>query len=263
MTCRIAPDESNTSPEIIQVVNVAKSYGGQRILHDVTFSIKKSHIAAIVGGSGQGKSVLMRIIIGLEKPDSGAVLVNGEDLVTMSRKNLNRVRRNFGVLFQDSALFDYLTVGENIAFPMREHLRLKEREIHDLVEAKLADVGLEGQSPKMISELSGGMRKRVGLARALALDPEIVFFDEPTTGLDPVSAGQIYDLIMNTCNARPVTYVMVTHDIQRILPFTDDVIMIHEGTIVAQDTAHSISSNPEHIVSKFMTGKYQEFGYAH
>jgi phospholipid/cholesterol/gamma-HCH transport system ATP-binding protein len=243
---------------MILVKDVEKSFGDERVLHGVNLHIKKSTISAVVGGSGAGKTVLLRIMIGLESPDSGEVIVNGENIVGMRPSELNRMRRKFGVLFQDAALFDYLTVGENVAFPMKEHLKLKEKQIRELVDEKLAEVGLSGEQDKRVSELSGGMRKRVGLARALALQPEIVFFDEPTTGLDPVTSATIYDLIVKTSRERPITYVLVTHDVQRVLEFSDELFMIYKGKIISAASPREIKHDPEHVIHRFMVGKPAE-----
>ncbi|HMK36779.1 MAG TPA: ATP-binding cassette domain-containing protein [Desulfomonilaceae bacterium] len=240
---------------MILVKHVEKHYGDQTVLRNLNLHIKRSTISAIVGGSGEGKTVLLRIMIGLEQPDSGSVFINDENIVGMRSKDLNRIRRTFGVLFQESALFDYLNVGENVAFPMREHLKLSEKEIKKQVEEKLAQVGLSGEQDKKVSELSGGMRKRVGLARALALQPDIIFFDEPTTGLDPVTAATIYDLIVKTAAERPLTYVLVTHDVQRVLDFTDEIFMIHHGNIISTATPQEIKQNPEHVIHRFMMGQ--------
>jgi phospholipid/cholesterol/gamma-HCH transport system ATP-binding protein len=243
---------------MIIVENVGKSYGAQKVLDGISLRIRRQTVSAIVGGSGQGKTVLLRILTGLERADSGEVYIDGEDIGVMGPEELNRVRRKFGVLFQEGALFDYLNVYENVAFPVREHRKLKEKEIRNLVTEKLAEVDLSGAEQKSTAELSGGMRKRVALARALALDPEIIFFDEPTTGLDPVTATQIYDLIAATRKERPVTYVIVTHDVERILPFTDEIFMIHNGKLISAATPREIETNPDHVIHRFMVGKLRE-----
>jgi phospholipid/cholesterol/gamma-HCH transport system ATP-binding protein len=239
---------------MIQLIDINKSFGEQTVLDNISLQIKRNSITTIVGGSGEGKSVLLRIMIGLDKPDSGKILIDGEDIVGMSERELNRIWRRFGVLFQDSALFDYLTVGENVAFPIREHLKLKEKEVQDIVMEKLASVGLLGEEDKTVEQLSGGMRKRVGLARALALDPDVVFFDEPTTGLDPVTATVIFNLILKTHMERPVTYVLASHDIRRALRFSNTVMMLYKGRIAAEGSAASIRSDPNHPIVRFMEG---------
>jgi phospholipid/cholesterol/gamma-HCH transport system ATP-binding protein len=243
---------------MIKMRDVRKQYGEQVVLDGINLQIKTNSITSIVGGSGEGKSVLLRIMIGLEPPDSGEILIAGEDIVGMRESELNRIRRRFGVLFQDSALFDFLSVGENVAFPVREHLRLSEKEIQDIVLEKLASVGLLGEEDKTPEQLSGGMRKRVALARSLALDPDIVFFDEPTSGLDPVTSTVIFNLIFKTHSERPVTYVLVSHDVKRALEFSQEVMMLYRGQIVAQGTPSQIRSDPDHPILRFMEGG---FGY--
>ncbi|MBI5251356.1 MAG: ATP-binding cassette domain-containing protein, partial [Desulfomonile tiedjei] len=184
------------------------------------------------------------------------VLIDGEDIVPLRESELNRIRRRFGVLFQDSALFDFLTVGENVAFPIREHLKLSDKEIQDIVLEKLASVGLLGEEDKTPEQLSGGMRKRVALARALALDPDIVFFDEPTSGLDPVTSTVIFNLIVKTHYERPVTYVLVSHDVKRALEFSQEVMMLYKGRIMAQGTPSQVKRDPDHPILRFMNGAF-------
>jgi phospholipid/cholesterol/gamma-HCH transport system ATP-binding protein len=243
---------------MIKMRDVRKQYGEQVVLDGINLQVNTNSITSIVGGSGEGKSVLLRIMIGLEQPDSGEILIAGEDIVGMRESELNRIRRRFGVLFQDSALFDFLSVGENVAFPIREHLKLSEKEIQDIVLEKLASVGLLGEEDKTPEQLSGGMRKRVALARALALDPDIVFFDEPTSGLDPVTSTVIFNLIFKTHSERPVTYVLVSHDVKRALEFSQEVMMLYRGQIVAQGTPSQVRSDPDHPILRFMEGG---FGY--
>jgi phospholipid/cholesterol/gamma-HCH transport system ATP-binding protein len=243
---------------MIKMRDVRKQYGEQVVLDGINLQVKTNSITSIVGGSGEGKSVLLRIMIGLEPPDSGEILIAGEDIVGLRESELNRIRRRFGVLFQDSALFDFLSVGENVAFPIREHLKLSEKEIQDIVLEKLASVGLLGEEDKTPEQLSGGMRKRVALARALALDPDIVFFDEPTSGLDPVTSTVIFNLIFKTHSERPVTYVLVSHDVKRALEFSQEVMMLYRGQIVAQGTPSQVRSDPDHPILRFMEGG---FGY--
>lgn len=238
---------------MIRLEDVYKRYGEQQVLNGVTFDIRSGSMTTIMGRSGSGKSLLLRLMIGLERPDSGAIFIDGADIVEMSAKELNKTRRRFGVLFQDAALFDSISVGENVAFPIREHLKLSEKEILELVDRKLDKVGLRGHREKFPSELSGGMRKRVGLARALALDPEIVFFDEPTTGLDPITKAAIYRLIAET-HAEHMTYVLVSHDIRGILSISDEILMLHEGKIQASGTTQEIWESGDPAVRQFMSG---------
>lgn len=241
---------------MILLKDVRKRYGDQVVLDGVNLEIKKNSITSIVGGSGEGKSVLLRIMIGLDPPDSGEVIIEGENIVGMKESELNRIRRRFGVLFQDSALFDFLTVGENVAFPIREHLKLSDREIQDIVMEKLASVGLLGEEDKTPEQLSGGMRKRVALARALAMEPDIVFFDEPTSGLDPVTSTVIFNLIVKTHYERPVTYVLVSHDVKRSLEFSQEVMMLYKGKIMAQGKPSQVKSDPNHPILRFMNGAF-------
>lgn len=239
---------------MIEVLDVHKSYKGQEVLSGISFRVGKSSVTAVVGGSGQGKSVLLKIMIGLECPDSGSILIDGENIAQMNIRDLNRLRRKFGVLFQDSALFDYMSVAENVAFPIREHLKISEKEIDDIVRQRLADVGLTGQENKSISQLSGGMKKRVGLARALALKPDIVFFDEPTTGLDPVTSASIYNLISEIHRESSATYVIVTHDVRKILQVADEILMIARGKVVSIAAPEEIRNDPNHVIYRFMEG---------
>jgi phospholipid/cholesterol/gamma-HCH transport system ATP-binding protein len=242
---------------MIVVEDVHKRYGEQIVLDGISFNILKGTVTSIIGRSGGGKSVLLKHLIGLERPDTGAIAVDGENLVDMSSPNLNRMRRRFGVLFQEGALFDSLTIGENVAFPIREHTSLSEEEIEEIVATKLAAVGLSDHSGKLPAQISGGMRKRVGLARALALDPEIVFFDEPTSGLDPVLKAAIYALIVRTHRERAITYVVVSHDIEGVFDISDEVMMLWDGQIVAQGTAEEMRSNSDPVVRQFISGSLE------
>ncbi|MBU4463321.1 MAG: ATP-binding cassette domain-containing protein, partial [Proteobacteria bacterium] len=192
---------------MIELIKICKSFKGQKVLDNLDLKIEPEKITVIIGGSGGGKSVLLKHIIGLIKPDSGQVLVNGTDTTKLNDKELNEVRKMFGMLFQDAALFDSMTVGENVAFPLKEHTKLSKKEIDEIVEEKLLQVDLKNVTHKMPSELSGGMRKRVGLARAIALNPKIVLFDEPTTGLDPIMCESIDHLIINTQRHTNATFV--------------------------------------------------------
>ena len=234
--------------------NVHKWYGGQKVLDGISFEITAGSVTTIIGGSGAGKSVLIRLMIGLEQPDRGAIFIDGENIVGMSHAKLNKIRRRFGVLFQDGALFDSLSVRENVAFPLREHLRLRETAIQRVVRDKLAKVGMSGHENKFPAELSGGMRKRVGLARALALEPDIVFFDEPTSGLDPITQGLIFRLIVSTHLDRTSTYVLVSHDIQGVLKVSNEVMLLFNGKIAAEGAPQEITSSTDPLIQQFITG---------
>lgn len=240
---------------MIRLEDVHRQYGANKILNGVSFRVQGGSVTTIMGRSGAGKSVLMRHMIGLEEPDSGAIFIKGENIVGMKATDLNRIRRSFGVLFQEGGLFDYLTVKENVAFPIREHLRLSEKEIQEIVDDRLEKVGLtRDHQEKFPAQLSGGMRKRVGLARALALDPEIVFFDEPTAGLDPITKAVIYRLIAQTHAQRSVTYVLVSHDIGGSLEISDEVLMLVGGTIAVQGAPREIVESSDPAVRQFIAG---------
>lgn len=235
----------------IRFVDVCKSFNTRskrhRVLEHASFSIPKGKTTVIAGGSGQGKSVILKLILGLLRPDSGQVLVGNQDVGTMRYKALQEVRMLFGVLFQGGALFDSLTVFENIALPLRERTKLTDDEIYTKVAATLEQLELAGHEDKYPAQLSGGMKKRVGLARALQLDPKIVLFDEPTTGLDPVMTKEIYELFTTTQQHLGYTAVIVSHDIPQIFTLADQIILVNKGEldVFADATQISCSSKPE------------------
>jgi phospholipid/cholesterol/gamma-HCH transport system ATP-binding protein len=242
---------------IIELRGVYKSFGAQAVLRGVDLAVPTGRITVIIGRSGSGKSVMLKHMIGLIKPDRGQVLVAGEDLAAMDDRQLNRVRRRFGMLFQDAALFDSMTVFDNVAFPLREHTRLGKEEIRRIVRQKLELVGLKGVEYKMPNQLSGGMRKRVGLARAIALDPEIILFDEPTTGLDPPLADAINDLIIDTQRRLGVTAVVISHDIAGAYKVGHKIAMLYQGRIIAQGTPEQIQNCDDPVVQQFIHGRSQ------
>jgi len=229
----------NATP-IIQLREVVKVFGTQRILDRVNLKIFPGRTTVIVGGSGQGKSVTLKLILGLIKPDSGAILVHGRDITTMGRKELNSVRSNFGVLFQGAALLDSLSVFDNIALPLRERTELSGVEIRQKVMSTLVQLGLTGHEDKFPAQLSGGMKKRVGLARALQLRPEIMLFDEPTTGLDPEKTMEIYRLFYETQGKFGYTSIIVSHDIPKVFNLADQIVVLNRGKLVTFE-------NPEEI----------------
>lgn len=236
----------------IRVKDLHKTFGGQKVLNGIDLEIEKGKITVIIGKSGGGKSVLMKHLIGLLKPDMGEIWIEGTEITRLTEPRVNEVRRKFGMLFQEAALFDSMTVGENVAFPLREHTNLADREIAEIVTDKLKQVGLVGAEDKMPSDLSGGMKKRVGLARALALDPEIVLFDEPTSALDPVISLTIEELIKETQLTLKKTYVVISHDILGMFRIADKVAMLYEGRIVASGTPMEVKASNLPAVKEFL-----------
>ena len=243
---------------MIELIGVCKSFNGQKVLDDLHLKIDPSQITVIIGQSGGGKSVLLKHIIGLLRPDAGNIIVDGVDLCCLSEKEFNEIRKKFGMLFQEAALFDSMTVGENVAFPLQEHTRLPQKEIKEIVVSKLRQVGLRNVTHKMPSELSGGMRKRVGLARALALDPKIILFDEPTTGLDPIMCDAIDNLILETQQHTNATCVVISHDIESTFKIAHKVAMLYHGKIIAEGTPQDIQATTNPVVKNFIEGKAVE-----
>ena len=237
--------------QAIKLEHVTKSFDGRKVLDDVTLEIGEGKAFCLLGRSGTGKSVTLKHIIGLLRPDEGHVLVHGKDVSALSGRELSDVRRSMGFLFQNAALFDSITVGENVAFPLRRHTDWPDAKIRDVARAKLAEVGLENEYDKMPAELSGGMRKRAGLARAMALDPDILLVDEPSAGLDPITADEIDDLLVNL-KKEGTTLVVVTHDIPSARHVGDELAMLHEGKIVARGTAQELDRSDDRLVRAFM-----------
>ena len=240
---------------MIRLEQVSKAFKGQIVLDHLDLEIEKGKITVIIGQSGGGKSVLLKHMIGLIRPDSGHIYVNGIDIVSLDDKKLNDIRKKFGMLFQAAALFDSMNVGENVAFPLIEHTRLPRKEIMKIAEEKLLRVGLKNVSHKMPSELSGGMRKRVGLARAIALDPEIILFDEPTTGLDPVMCDAIDRLIVETQKQTEATCVIISHDIPSTFKIAYKIAMLYQGKIIEMGTPDEVRSSTNPVVQHFIEGK--------
>jgi len=243
------------SEPIIRIVDLYKSFNDVPVLKGLNLEIEQGGITFIIGRSGGGKSVLLKHIIGLLKPDSGQIFIGDQDITQTGESGLNRLRQRFGMLFQDAALFDSMNVGENVAFPLVEHTRLKSGEIQKLMREKLALVGLEGIEDLMPSEISGGMRKRVGLARAMILEPEILLFDEPTTGLDPIMSEQVDELIVRTQKSMDVTSIVISHDIPATLRIAHRVAMIYEGRIIAYGTPDDIKNLDDPVVRQFLKGE--------
>lgn len=239
---------------MIELVNLHKSFGSQNVLNGLNLTIPAGLITAVIGPSGEGKSVLLKHIIGLLKPDSGDVLVDRQSIVNLRRSRLNIVRDRFAMVFQNAALFDSMNVYENIAFPLEEKSNLSPAEIRERVETALAEVGLEKAGQKYPDELSGGMKKRVGLARALLIQPEVVLFDEPTTGLDPVIRRSIHQLIIQTQQKFGYTAVIVSHDIPDIFDVAHHVAMLYRGRIAHFGTPDQIRNSDDPVVRQFITG---------
>jgi phospholipid/cholesterol/gamma-HCH transport system ATP-binding protein len=240
---------------VIEVVELTKAFRGQPVLRGINFTVPTGAVTVIIGRSGGGKSVLLKHMIGLLRPDDGQVLVDGQDVTRLSSAALDRVRARYGVVFQGGALFDSMTCGENIAFPLREKLRLPRRQIAERVDAALKQVGLEGVGPKYPAEISGGMRKRVAIARALVTEPEIIFFDEPTTGLDPILVNAIHRLIAELHHRFKFTALIVSHEIPEIFEIADRVAMLHEGRIVEEGPSDAIQASANPVVRQFIRGE--------
>jgi phospholipid/cholesterol/gamma-HCH transport system ATP-binding protein len=238
---------------MIQLKDIHKSFGDHVVLKGLNLEIPKGKVTVILGSSGCGKSILMKHMIGLIKPDRGHVVVDNVDLHQLSETELNSFRRKFGMLFQSAALFDSMTVEDNVAFPLREHLSLSSEAIRRRVKDCLGLVGLKDVEGKMPSELSGGMRKRVGLARAIALEPEIILYDEPTTGLDPLMTDTINRLIIHTQEKLSVTSVVISHDIESTFAVADKVAMLYEGGIVAEGTPEDLRRSSHPFVQQFLS----------
>jgi phospholipid/cholesterol/gamma-HCH transport system ATP-binding protein len=239
----------------LQLDRVSKSFEQKRVLDQVSFSVNKGTGVVILGRSGTGKSVTLRTIIGLVRPDSGRVLVEGEDVCGMTREHLNKVRQRIGFLFQTAALFDSITVGENVAFPLRRHTNLKEGEIRDKAAEKLAQVGLEAEYRKMPAALSGGMRKRAGLARAMALDPPLLLVDEPSAGLDPLTTDEIDDLLASLKEQAQTTLVVVTHNIASARRLADRLVLLDDGRVAAEGTLAEFERSDNPLVRAFMASE--------
>jgi phospholipid/cholesterol/gamma-HCH transport system ATP-binding protein len=243
---------------LIELKNLSKSFGRLVVLNGVSLSIEEGQSIVIIGASGTGKSVLLKHIVGLLKPDEGEVWFDKHRIDTMPDRQLMEARQRIGFLFQMSALFDSLNVGDNVAFPLREHTSKHNDEIRKIVAEKLKMIGLPGVEPKMPAELSGGQRKRVALARAIALDPEVILYDEPTTGLDPVRADVINQLILKLQRELKVTSITVTHDMSSAFKIGNRIVMLHEGKIVIDGTPQEIQASDNPIVKQFIAGEASE-----
>lgn len=250
MSGHMQEEQQETTPVAVDSLN--KSFGKQKVLDGIGFHIGTAETLAVLGRSGTGKSVLLKLLIGLQKPDSGSIVIHGKEITGLEIEQLNEIRKKVGFLFQQGALYDSLTIEENVAFPLKRHTKLGGGELHDRVRELLSQVGMERDGAKLPSEISGGMQKRVGLARALALDPSLMLYDEPTAGLDPITATEIVDLILRLKEERKVASVVVTHDIQAAKRFSDRLMVIHEGHILTEGTFEDLQKSDDDFVSRFM-----------
>mgnify|MGYP000586262505 FL=1 len=236
---------------MIEFKDVCMRFDDKDALKHISLTIRDGETLAIIGGSGSGKSTFLRLLIGLIKPTSGQILIDGQDIVPMSEAGLNKVRLKMGMVFQYSALFDSMTVGENVAFGLREHTKLSDADIKEIVREKLHLVGLDGVEDMMPNELSGGMKKRVSLARAIAVEPSIICYDEPSSGLDPLMTEKIDELIINTQKALSVTSIVVTHDMASACRISDRIAMIYDGELIAVDTVERFKKIQDARVQAF------------
>ena len=248
--------ESHTEKRetVIEVKDLVRKFGERTVLDGVNLEVYRGETFVIMGGSGCGKSTLLRHIIGNLKPTSGRVVLLGKDITDLYGGQLDEVRKKIGMSFQSSALFDSMTVGENVSLPLKEHTRLDQNVIDIMVTMKLELVGLRGFDHLMPSELSGGMRKRVGLARAIAMDPQIIFYDEPTAGLDPIVAAVIDKLIMDLSQKLQVTSVVVTHDMKSVMTIADRIAMLYEGRVLEIGSPDEIKNSKNEMVQQFING---------
>ena len=237
---------------VISLRDLRVSYGEREILHGISFDVVRGETLVILGGSGSGKSTLLRTLVGLEKPNSGEILIKGRDLAKASTAEIDEIRRKIGMSFQGGALFGSMTVGENVALPLREHTRLEDSTIEIMLRLKLQQVGLEGFEYYVPSQLSGGMKKRAAVARALAMDPEILFFDEPSAGLDPIIAAGIDQLILQLKRAFRMTIIVVTHELASAFLIADRMLLIDKGNIVAIGTTEEMRSSKQPRVRQFL-----------
>jgi phospholipid/cholesterol/gamma-HCH transport system ATP-binding protein len=244
---------------IIEVRNLTKRFGNKLVLDKITLSVEKGKTTVIIGPSGCGKTILIKHFIVLQRPSEGEVYFRGQRVDRLTERELEAVRTHFGFLFQEGALFDSMTIAENIMFPIRQHRRIKNwRQVEDLIKMKLAMVGLDGFQNSYPARLSGGQRKRAALARAIALDPEVILYDEPTTGLDPIRSDIINELILKLERELGVTSVVVTHDMKSAYKVGDRIIMLHNGRIVADGDADHIRNHPHPVVQQFINGQVSD-----
>jgi phospholipid/cholesterol/gamma-HCH transport system ATP-binding protein len=242
----------STSENPVEVDSLSKAFGPQKVLNSVTLHVESGETLAVLGRSGTGKSVLLKLLIGLQKPDAGSIRIHGKDIATLDLQQLNELRLRIGFLFQQAALYDSLTVEQNVAFPLSRHSSDSMSKQKEKVQELLKSVGMEKHGHKMPSEISGGMQKRVGLARALVLDPDILLFDEPTAGLDPITASEIDELIVELREQRKLTAIVVTHDIRGAKTFAHRLVLLRDGEIVADGSFADLQKNQDRFVQQFV-----------
>jgi phospholipid/cholesterol/gamma-HCH transport system ATP-binding protein len=245
------PDEKRKGGHLV-VQRLERRFGDFVALADIDMDVAAGHIAVIIGGSGAGKTTLLKILIGLDRPTSGAVVLDGVDLTKLDERKLNAARHKLGMVFQYSALLDSMNVLDNVAFPLREHTKLKDKEIRQRVLEKLKSLGLNDVERRYPSELSGGMRKRVGLARALMLEPQVLLYDEPTSGLDPITSRMVDDLILETRDRFGVTSVVISHDMYGALRIADEIHLLEKGRLVVSGTPETLVQGSQELVKRFL-----------
>ena len=245
--------KKNATQPQVEVKGVCKSFGPQKVLNGIDLAVPLGETVAILGRSGTGKSVFLKLLIGLQQPDAGSIRVAGQEITGLALDALNEVRKKVGFLFQEAALYDSLTVEENVAFPLSRHTQLSAAERKDRARELLASVGMEKDLEKMPSEISGGMQKRVGLARALALEPDLLLFDEPTAGLDPITTQEIGELILRLKEKHQITCIVVTHDIRGTKAYSDRFVLLHEGTILIEGTYDGLRKSRDPFVVRFLS----------
>lgn len=250
----VPPSIGHCEP-IIRLQDVSKAFGDNAVFKDLTLTLCQGQTTVVLGQSGVGKSVLLKLVLGLLKPDRGRIHVDGTEITKLSERDIIPIRTRFGMVFQGAALFDYLTVYENVAFGLREHRRMTEEEVRQTVADRLALVDMDGTQDLLPEELSGGMRKRVGLARAIAMDPEVILYDEPTSGLDPVTGDTINHLILRCQKELGATSIVVTHDISSAYTVGDRLVMLYGGGIIADGTPDDIRNHKDERVQRFIQGR--------